>query len=530
PQFMAGLPMLLAPAFWLGGIGAATAMGALLGACAIVVAAGLTGRLVGPRWAPLGALILALTLPQQFTSRSTYSEPLAELLFLGGLSLIVDSFSHNSAVRSKLAALGGLAVGLTILARIDGLSDLLPLIPYCGLLLLTRARQAWPMIAGIVAGAGYGAVDGLVLSRPYLSSNKESLIPLVLVGAVVFAASVLAVMFRWDAGIPRLRTDRLPNAAAAAACLVTIVLAVRPYVQTTRGRATPELATIVKSWQDAEHLPLDPTRQYSEISLHWVFWYLGVPAVVLATIGAAVLARRCLRGAAPAWVLPLMSFAWIIVTVLWRPGVAPDQPWASRRLVPAVLPALVILALWAVSWLTGWLRQRGARQVLRAATVVVLAAALTIPAAVTSWGLSLHTGGPVGLRLAADGLGTQRTFGGQVAAVDKMCAALPPDSSVLLADGTGRPFAQVIRGMCGVPAATVTSPTKASVATLIAGIQRAGRRPVLLASQASFLAQYGARPVHVLRLRAQGDAHTLVEPPLHTSPFGLDVWMSVFPK
>ncbi|MBO0832204.1 MAG: hypothetical protein J2P29_09570, partial [Actinobacteria bacterium] len=121
PQFMAGLPMLLAPAFWLGGIGAATAMGALLGACAIVVAAGLTGRLVGPRWAPLGALILALTLPQQFTSRSTYSEPLAELLFLGGLSLIVDSFSHNSAVRSKLAALGGLAVGLTILARIDGL-------------------------------------------------------------------------------------------------------------------------------------------------------------------------------------------------------------------------------------------------------------------------------------------------------------------------------------------------------------------------------------------------------------------------
>jgi hypothetical protein len=48
-------------------------------------------------------------------------------------------------------------------------------------------------------------------------------------------------------------------------------------------------------WRRADHLPIQPTRLYYEISLRWVFWYIGVPAVVLGMLGAALLARRCLR-------------------------------------------------------------------------------------------------------------------------------------------------------------------------------------------------------------------------------------------
>jgi len=528
PQFMAGLPMLLAPAFWLGGTSAATAMGALLGACGVLVAGGLVGRLVGPRWAPLGALILALSLPEQFTSRSTFSEPLAQLLFLGGLALVIDSLSAHGTARSWLAALGGVTLGLTLLARIDGLSDLLPLIPYCGLLLLGRARQAWPLIGGAVVGAGYGLVDGRVLSLPYLNSIRGSLDPLLLIAAAVFTLTVLAVMYRWREGIPRLRTDRLPNLAAAAACVVTIGLVVRPYVQTVRAPVTPSWAALMSKWQTAEHLAADPTRLYNEISLHWVFWYLGVPAVLLGNIGAALLARRCLRGEAPAWALPLMSFAWIIVTVLWRPGIVPDQPWASRRLVPAVLPGFIVLALWAVSWLVGWLRQRGTHRVLQASVVVVLAAALTIPAAVTSWGLSLHSGGPVGVRLVADGLGDKATFRGEVAAVGKLCAAIPPNSSVLLMPGVDEPFTQVIRGMCGVPTARMTSPSPTSAAAIVDGIRTAGRRPVLLGPSAASVASYGGMdPVHVLQLNIVGDAHTLAGPPVHTTDGLVAAWGNV---
>ena len=59
PQFMAGLPMILAGGFWIGGVGAAVAMAPVLGACAVLTFGGLAARLVGPRWAPLAVLILA---------------------------------------------------------------------------------------------------------------------------------------------------------------------------------------------------------------------------------------------------------------------------------------------------------------------------------------------------------------------------------------------------------------------------------------------------------------------------------------
>ena len=198
PQFMAGLPIVLAPAFWLGGVNAASATGALLGACGVLAFGGLVGRHVGPRWAPLGALVLALTLPEMFTSRSTYSEPLTQILFLGGLCLVIDSFTPDGAAKRKIAALGGLALGLTLLVRIDGASDMLPLIPYCGLLLLGRQRQAWPLIAGTVIGSLYGIVDGVVLSRPYLGTVKASLIPLLGLGAALFIITLIFVLVRWD--------------------------------------------------------------------------------------------------------------------------------------------------------------------------------------------------------------------------------------------------------------------------------------------------------------------------------------------
>jgi hypothetical protein len=96
PQFMAGLPMVLAAGFWIGGVNAAVAMGPILGALAVLTFGGLVARLVGARWAPLAALVLALALPMQFTSRSTYSEPLAAILFLGGLCLVIDCLRCRS--------------------------------------------------------------------------------------------------------------------------------------------------------------------------------------------------------------------------------------------------------------------------------------------------------------------------------------------------------------------------------------------------------------------------------------------------
>jgi hypothetical protein len=248
-----------------------------------------------------------------------------------------------------------------------------------------------------------------------------------------------------------------------------------------------------------------------------VFWYIGVPAVVLGTLGAALLARRCLRGEAPGWALPLLSFGWIIVATLARPGITPDQPWASRRLVPGVLPGFLLLAAWAAGWLLAWVRRRGAIPVLRRGAAVLCAAALVVPAAVTTFGLSF-TG--------AGGLGTKTTYAGEIAAVDGLCAAIPADASVVIVNyATASRLVQAVRGMCGVPAARLFLPQPASVQAVVAGIRQAGRRPVLLAGQQRQLTPFGSPVRQVMALRSTADAHPLTRPPTSTPPTTVNVWM-----
>ena len=388
PQFMAGLPMVLAIGVWAGGPLGAAAMAPVLGACAVLAFAGLAGRLAGARWAPAAALVLAVSLPQQYTSRTTFSETLAQVMLYGGLCMLADSFvlpgGRHAAAQAgppswrdgpapnvTLAFFAGLSLGLTLLIRIDGLSDLLPAIPFVGILLVRRRPQAIPFGIGLFIGAAYGFADGYLLSRPYLDSIGPSLRPLAMIalGAVALTVIGMGVMsarrprswLRSLFGAPPLRW--LPEAAAALTVLAVVGFAVRPYFQTVRGETDPATISYVAELQRLAHLAVDPTRQYSEDSLYWVIWYIGVPAVILGAIGLALLARRCLRalltrqdsGAAWIWALPLMIISWVTVTVLWRPGIIPDQPWASRRLVPVVLPGLILAAIWA----SAWIKERG---------------------------------------------------------------------------------------------------------------------------------------------------------------------------
>lgn len=530
PQFMAGLPMILAGGFWIGGVTAAVVMAPIFGACAVLTFGGLAARLVGPRWAPLAALILAVSLPEEFTSRSTYSEPVAQILFLGGLCLVIDSLSEDRAGTRVVAVLGGLALGLTLLVRIDGASDVLPVIPYCGILLVGRSRHAVPLIGGLVVGGLYGSVDGLVLSRPYLASIKTSLVPLALITGVVVIGTLAGMAWRWDKGMPKVRGKWLPNSVAVLAFVIAIGFTIRPYFQTVRRNSGAFFDSIIAGYQRADHLPVQPERLYYEISMHWVFWYIGVPAVALATIGAAVLARRCLRGQAPTWVLPLMIFAWAIVTTLYDPAITPDHPWASRRLVPTVLPAFILLAIWATDWLLDRVRRmdvpRGLYVSLAACGVVIL----LLPAMITTFGLRARSGGPVGIRIAAVGLAFKTTYGGEIPAVRAMCASIPGDATVVFIDsgggGEGSRLTEVVRGMCGVPVADIDRAHLAITEQVVRGIERAGRRPVFLAGTRKPLVRFGGPIRQVMRLRSRQDMNALTAPPLHTIPFKVNVWMS----
>ncbi len=299
PQFMAGLPMVLAIGVWAGGPLAAIAMAPVIGGCAVLAFGGLVGRLAGARWAPAAALVLAVCLPEQYTSRTTFSEPLAQVMLYGGLCLLIDSFVVGAGRRralpaswrdgpspnTALAFLGGLSIGLTLLIRIDGLSDLLPAIPFLGALLILRKPQAIPFGFGLFIGGGYGFADGYLLSGPYLSAIGSSLRPLAVIALATIAATVVGMgLLSLDRARGLLRTmvsarplRWLPDAAAVLTILALIGFAVRPYFQTVRGETDPTTISYVAELQRLAHLPVDGTRQYAEDSLYWVIWYIGVP-------------------------------------------------------------------------------------------------------------------------------------------------------------------------------------------------------------------------------------------------------------
>jgi hypothetical protein len=597
PAFLPGLPLVLAGGAWLGGLGGALLMPAVLGGCAVLSFGGLVGRLCGAWWAVAGELVLAVCLPEVYVSRTPMSEPLVQVLLFGGLCLFIDSLVVSRRYAGGpggfggpggrerglvLAGLGGLALGLTALASIGSLGMVLPVFPVLAVLLVVRRPQAGPFGLGFFLGIGLGLAAALILAGSYLSTVQSQLhlvglcaagfgvatallAPLAFPGARSRVRRVCAVQlrFKWFKGetvvLPSLGAV-LAGLALAVPVLVLAVLAVRPYVQTVRGQVDPALIRQVAALQRLERLPVDGQRQYYESTLYWVFWYLGVPAVLLACAGAATLGRRLVRAALSErpvssgealrlWLLPFLIISWSVVTVLWDPSVVPWQPLASHRLVPVVLPGLLLLALWVSSRLTSRASMVGASRAAVGLVGTCCLLALAIPPLVTTLNPGLAVKASVGRyssgvskfvsRVQLRGVGASAAYSGSVSAASALCASIGPSAGVLFVDSsTAASFAPVVRGICKQPAALVvlvtssgasSASTEAELEQAVQAIEKAGRRPVLLGPSQSSVSLTGVAVRPVVSLRTSGDAEVLTAPPGGTWPVEYSVWLAAPP-
>ena len=116
-----------------------------------------------------------------------------------------------------------------------------------------------------------------------------------------------------------------------------------------------------------------------------------------------------------------------------------------------------------------------------------------------------------------------RTIGaGEITAVSTLCQDIPPDGSVVILDPlTADRFAQVVRGMCGLPTAVLTN--HRALNSVTRGIEDVGRLPVLLAENK---AELPGSPREVVNLLTTQEAHNLTAPPTRTWLIHYTVWMS----
>jgi hypothetical protein len=478
----------------------------------------------------------------------------------------------------RLALGAGVVLGLAGLVRVDALREVALVLPGAALLALRRHPAAGPLAVGAVGGIGLAAAVAAGTSRPYLGSIAGSLLPLVAAFVVLGAGSAAAVLVGrrraarasprppgegsggqpgegsggQPAGITSGLARRLPVALGVAVAAVGAVLASRPLWLVVRQSPDDPGSRYVRALQLAQGLRLDGGRTYAEQSLRWVAWWTGPVAVLAAWTAFAVLAWQAARwwqgwsapvagsgraagsdGAlvrTPVWLLPaLVGFGSVLLT-LYRPGITPDHPWADRRLVPVVLPAVVLGATAAAAVAFRRARRRMPATVLAGVAAVGVAALLVPPA------------------VAARPLAGVRTERGELAAVAAVCAALRPGDVVLAVDARAdNEWPQLIRGVCGRPAAalrlprTATDPARAAavaaVRQRVAGSTVDGRpgRLMLLAAggdvvpQQALAAAGAAGARRVVDLRTVEDARLLVRRPERTLPLTVEVWLVASP-
>jgi hypothetical protein len=282
--------------------------------------------------------------------------------------------------------------------------------------------------------------------------------------------------------------------------------------------------------QTVQGLAGDGTQTYSEHSLTWVVWWVGLAALILAFVGAILATYRIgviigERRVLVPWLGPFVVGLGSTVLVLLRPGITPDHPWADRRLVVSVLPTVLLLAVAAVAALVRLARRHAPLPVL---ALAVLVGSLAV------------TGPAVAATRPVAGL---RTEMGEVGAVQTVCRSFHPgDVAVLVGERAANEWPQLIRGVCQVPTAVVRVPhtstqnaagqqaLQTALARILPKVEAGGGHVIVVSDREVLLDPLGTPATHLVDLQTTEDPRLLTVRPEGSVPLVVTLWSAPAPR
>lgn len=445
PRFFHTFSAFLAVGHWLGGDAALVRVNALIGVLAVLMVFAFAARVTRP-WLALGAAAaLAVNLSQVYFQRDAFTEILTQVFLFGGLWALWEGSRH---LRVERGAIAGLALGATCLVRVDSFVFLVPLAVALVVHAL-RARERsrryerhrrflWAVALGTGSTAGLGLLQGLLLSPPYVLEFRRPLAAVGVALVVVLVGGVLAV-HRSDllrSLRERSRRVRRPAAVAVVALILgggAIAYGLRPELDVGLASSSNGL---VEGLQREAGVQPNGFRNYAELSMRWLGWYMGPVGLAVALVGWSRGWWLAIRGRALRMLPFLFLFSATTALYVWKPMITPDQIWAMRRFLPVTIPGSFVLVFWTAGWM--WDEPERHRRLWRGGAVAVAAGTL----AFSAWTLA-----------AVPTAHGQRTL----AVTDEVCPSLPEGSGVLVAhdDQLFLRLTQTIRGFCGRPAAYV---------------------------------------------------------------------------
>ena len=455
PEANHTVPGLVAVAGWAGGTRAVLAANVGVAAVALLAFYAAARRLVGPLWGLLPPAVLALSMPMVAVARSTYSEPLALAMACGAVAVLASRLGGDDwTARRGAFVLAGLYAGSVALARVDGGLVLVGAVLVVGAAATLRpvprvdgTRVLWALVGTGTTLLGLGLLDLALNSGRYLTRGRE----LVGVVAIVLALAAAVALSRWlvrsersNRWLDRHRA-RAPAVAAGLAAGLAVVLLSRPlWLQARRFAGSPGFEADIERYQAAEGLPPDGARSYDELTLTWVSWYHGWPAVLLGLAGVIAIVHAVLRTRRTVLLAVLLPLGVPALVYLLYPTITPDHVWAMRRLLVGAVPLLLVGVAFVLAEAAR--RSRG-----------WLAVALVAAAVVVAWPTTTFSG-----------LYDVRDRVGQLAEAQAGCATIRDGRVVVAGSRPGFDYVATPRIVCDAQVVQVTDVTQQALARLVA--------------------------------------------------------------
>lgn len=455
PEANHTVPGLVATVGWAGGVRAVLAANVAIASVALLAFYAALRRLVGPAWALVAPATLALSMPMLNVARSTYSEPLALAMACGTVAVLAVTLARDDwAARRAPFVLAGLFAGAVALARVDGGLVLVGAVLAVGAAGALRpvpwraGRAALWCVAGTgTALLGLGLLDLAVNSGRYLTRSRESAGVVAIVLALALAVGVSAWLLR-SSRLPAWVARHQPQLAAVAGTLTAaaaLVLLSRPlWLQARNFAGSPGFEADIERYQAAEGLAPDGARSYDELTLSWVSWYLGWPAVLLGLAGVVAMVVVAVRRRRLSLLAVLLPLGVPALVYLVYPNITPDHVWAMRRLLVGAVPLLLVGVTFVL-----------AEAARRSRPLLVLA--LAVAAVVLVWPTTTFSG-----------LYGVRDRAGQLAEAQAGCATIRDGRVVVAGSRPGFDYVATPRIVCDAQVVQMTQVSQDALARLVA--------------------------------------------------------------
>jgi len=353
PQFFHLYPLWLAVCFKLWRFEGIFLFNVLLGSFSVMLVVSLTEQLFSSRtvgWA--AGLLLASNAGQVWMSRSPFSEILAQVFLLGGLTLLA------LATRTKhkwLMVLSGSVFGLSLFVRIDSVLILagLGILYFC-----VDSHRRWFFLP-LIGFAAWSVLHVWLFSFPYYfhafrtvqNASPSGAIAALLAGGIIFfgiavywrrrSAAAQTVALTSDESRSPAAPRRFPAAAMLLFGLVVVYgVFVRPHLESARQ-------VVPMPMPHSGMVPL-----YNEINWPRLSWYLTPIGLGLACLGVLLVIPRMVAGdSAILWPFAAV-FGLFASFYLYKSQAFPDNYWVIRRYIEIVIPGALILACFALQWLS----------------------------------------------------------------------------------------------------------------------------------------------------------------------------------